>query len=331
MYHYSSILTVRMTPAMGADREITVGCQEIPSSARKQVAGISGVLTLAGGEADHESREFEVVPVARGLLLAGLAACWSGSSGGRIATGPPPSEMCEAGAPPMLAAYDLDTGKYQWSVCTTEAEWRTVAEASDAAVTVSNDGQLASFEANTGAALESGRPVESDGQRRSGCGPDRDMASMLIDGVCLTGGQDDPFTAYEAASGNVLWTEPNARLPYDDVWTVGDGAVYLGIFSIHSDGTPPSPREVPRLAALEVRTGATRWARDVSAAVNAPWYVKDGLLFTIWTNLSLISTKDGSILWHTDFPMVEFPRISGVRSNASRVFISFTMVRSGGD
>ena len=62
-----------------------------------------------------------------------------------------------------------------------------------------------------------------------------------------------------------------------------------------------------------------------------PWYVDGNVLYAIRTNLALISTADGSTIWRTDYPDVEFPRITGVRANSDTVFVAFSTLASGGD
>jgi hypothetical protein len=62
-----------------------------------------------------------------------------------------------------------------------------------------------------------------------------------------------------------------------------------------------------------------------------PWYVEGEDLFAIWTNLAVVSTRDGKTRWNTNYPIAQFPRMTGVRANAQMVFVAFSSVPSGGD
>ena len=78
----------------------------------------------------------------------------------------------------------------------------------------------------------------------------------VIDGVQLTGGQDDPMVGVDAATSETLWTQPG-HLVYDDVWAVGDGAVFA-METFLGDGSP----KPPALVGYEVATGDVRWRRE---------------------------------------------------------------------
>ena len=62
-----------------------------------------------------------------------------------------------------------------------------------------------------------------------------------------------------------------------------------------------------------------------------PWQVEGHLLFAMWTNLAVISTDDGSTVWRTQYPVVPFPRMTGVQANSATVFVAFSSIESGGD
>lgn len=147
----------------------------------------------------------------------------------------------------------------------------------------------------------------------------------VVDGVRITGGQDDPTSATDEKTGKVLWTQPGSP-PYDDVWAIGDGAVFV------MDGKGPAQA---RLVAYEVTSGATRWALEgvnpYGPTMGWPWYAEGKELFTIWSNLAVISTRDGKTRWHTNYPQAQYPRMTGVRANSDLVFVAFSSVRSGGD
>ena len=47
--------------------------------------------------------------------------------------------------------------------------------------------------------------------------------------------------------------------------------------------------------------------------------------------LAACDLEDGSTIWRTQYPAVEFPRMTGVRANSVSVFVAFSSIRSGGD
>jgi hypothetical protein len=146
----------------------------------------------------------------------------------------------------------------------------------------------------------------------------------VVGTIRVTGGQDDPTTAVDNATGRVLWTQPGSP-PYDDVWAIGDDAVFV------IDRNGPS---APRLVAYELTSGKTRWQLDKVdpyGTIGWPWYVEGDLVFTIWSNLAVFSTRDGKTMWQTYYPKVQFPRMTGVRANSTLVFVAFSSNPSGGD
>ena len=122
--------------------------------------------------------------------------------------------------------------------------------------------------------------------------------------------------ALDTKTGDRLWTYP-ATLVYDDVWAISDGAVYLA----GRDGT----------TAVDVRTGDVRWVTPTVDPPDRPWpwHATDGRVFTIWNNLVVMSTDDGSVLWRTEYPVVEFPRMTARRRRLGRGLrrIQFRCVR----
>jgi hypothetical protein len=228
--------------------------------------------------------------------------------------------MCGAEGLPAVAAYDLSTGVFRWVACSAADVRRGVVEASDDAVYLevsSNTQGLVAYDAADGTALPDGGPAESQPTLPDRTGP---SPSPVVDGVRIEGGQDDPTSAVDDATGDVLWTKPGSPA-YDDVWAVGDGAVYV----INRQGTP-------RLVAYELTSGDVRWETELDPTdVSWPWHVDNDVLFAIWTNLVVISTDDGSTIWHTQYPVVDFPRMTGVRANSDTVFVAFSSVASGGD
>jgi outer membrane protein assembly factor BamB len=268
-------------------------------------------------------------------LTVAAAACGDDSGGDAVADGSPsadvtpPSETCADGEELIVAAYDLVTGDRRWATCSSDAPLRRdIAAATDEAVWVTVTGQggertLVAYGADDGSELAGGGPAE--GRPSVPAMPTGPSPGPVVDGVRIEGGQDDPTSAFDAASGRPLWSNNPGSPVYDDVWAVGDGAVYV----VDRGG------QVPRLIAYDLRSGDARWERDLEPIAAGygpwPWHVSDEVLFTIWTNLALISTDDGSTIWRTDYPDGEFPRMSGVAVNDDTVFIAFSSVRSGGD
>ena len=240
---------------------------------------------------------------------------------GQAVSSPAPANMCAADSAPVVVAYDLASGAFRWAACGEGQVRRDVVGVSDEAVEVevfaSSAGpqQLLAFAANDGSALPASgsQPTLPD---RTGPGPVVGVAGYRVDG-----GQDDPTSVFDTATGEVVWTHPGSPV-YDDVWAVGDGAVFL----MKSDATPPL-----HLVAYELASGNTRWEIEADPSDVWPWYVDGNVLYAIWTNLALISTADGSTIWRTDYPNVDFPRITGVRANSDTVFVAFSTVASGGD
>jgi hypothetical protein len=252
--------------------------------------------------------------------------------------GPVPAAMCPAGSSPVVAAYDLETGGFRWAACAPGDGSYFLAAASDDTVWVTGGPpvtglptphpQYVSYDAATGEELW--RDEESRFRNEVPADADRPVESPpLIDGVQLSGGQDDPMTGIDAASGQTLWTQPG-HMVYDDVWAVGDDAVFAFEYEF------PQP---PALAGYEVATGEVRWRRELPPAGPTapappwPWHVTGDRLLAMWTNLEVVATDDGSVRWETGYPepTLGFPRMHGGLANSHSVFVSFTTVRSGGD
>ncbi len=230
--------------------------------------------------------------------------------------------MCADGEYPVVAAFAIETGEYQWSTCSPESVFRSIVAATEDAVYLSwytTSEQTAAYSVVDGSEV----PVDE-------LPPDPDPAStatgngFVIDGVRLEGGQDDPTRAFTDATGELLWEQPGVW-PYDDVSAVGDGAV----FALELPG---------RLVGYEVDSGDVRWEQetpDPYAASAWPWHVAGQRLFTLWFNVNVRSTIDGSLLWRTDYPAEPANpfqlRMSGVRANDTSVFVAFSAEPSMGD
>ena len=245
----------------------------------------------------------------------------------QAASGPPPAEMCGGNGSPAAAAYDLASGAFKWVACGSGEVRRGVLDASDEAVYLEvfvpdvGTPELVAYDAASGEELPNGGPAGSGPTLPINTGA---TPPVLVDGIRLEGGQGDPTTAIDATTGDVLWTKPGSPA-YDDVWAVGDGAVYV------TNQLTASAAFSGPIVAYELTTGEVRWTIDADSTDVQPWHVAGGVLFAIWTNLAVISTRDGSTLWRTQYPSVEFPRMTGVRANSDTVFVAFSSVASGGD
>jgi outer membrane protein assembly factor BamB len=234
--------------------------------------------------------------------------------------GPNPRDMCASGEYPAVASYDLATGAFRWVACTGSNVRRDVTAVSADAVEVSSlsydagNGDRGSvwYDAASGDELNQ---VDFAPAKRRGS----DLEVAADHGVRLVGGQDDPLAAFDSATGDELWKHESALLVYDDLWAIADGAVYVASGS-------------SSVAAIELRSGDVRWTQTIEAPGRSyPWYAEGEHVYAIWTNLAVISTKDGAVLWHTEYPDVQFPRMTGVLANDGAVFVAFSSVASGGD
>ncbi len=239
--------------------------------------------------------------------------------------GPAPSEMCTAPEVPVLAAYDVVAGDHRWHVCGDPEPWYSLEAATDDTVYV---GASFDFAAPIVIALDAATGVEQwrgDLDRLNEELPD-DAARPTsdpptIDGVALTGGQDDPLVAADIASGTELWRNDD-HLVYDDVWAVGDGAVFMN----HQTGAEST------VVAYEVTTGDVRWEQELGMEAY-PWWVDGERVFASWTNVASMSTVDGSVFWITDYPQTEtgFPAPRAVITNDTSAFVSFASGFGSGD
>jgi len=141
----------------------------------------------------------------------------------------------------------------------------------------------------------------------------------IADGMVVWGGQDDPTQGLDQATGGLVWTMPGSPA-YDDVWAVGDGAVYVVEVA------------TAELVAYELEDGSERWRRPFDGIRNSwPYEVAGGIVFAMWSNLDALSTADGSLLWSTDYPPLDFPRMTGIAADGTGVFVALSSVPSAGD
>jgi hypothetical protein len=246
-----------------------------------------------------------------------------------IEPGPAAAELCGERGWPVVAAYDLVDGHLRWSACSPEGGLFVMAAASEDTVWVSrftSTGQeYVAFDAGSGNELRRTTPAEFESDVPAEA--DKSVETPpVIDGVQLAGGQDDPMTGTDAATGTTLWTQPG-HLAYDDAWAVGDGAV----FAVENEYVPDKPAP-PALVGYEVATGEVRWRHELTAYL-WPFHVTGERLLVMWNNLQVLATDDGSVLWETHYPEPRsgFPRMMGGAVNSQTVFVSFTSEPSGGD
>ena len=265
--------------------------------------------------------------VVAALCFAFASSCGDdgGGTGGAEGTASNTTRPCAQEGQPALAAYNRKTGALKWAVCATDNVRRDVLQATDKAVYLATSergtAKVTAYDTASGEELPDGGPANERPASTPRTGPYENPA---VDGVRIEGGQDDATSAVDASTGKVLWSQPGSP-PYDDVWAIGDGAVFV----INRRGPTP-----PQLVAYELKSGATRWKLDgvdPYGAMGWPWFVEGKEVFTIWSNLAVISTRDGKTRWQTNYPRAEFPRMTGVRANATLVFVAFSSIASGGD
>ena len=266
------------------------------------------------------------VNVALAVVALPVAAC--GSSAAAFSAGPNPVDMCPSGQSPVVVAYDRTTGSYQWSACLEGHRLYLALAASDDTVYVTTPSPPASinrpsyiaFDAATGDQRWIGDRERYEEEVADGA--DVTLAQpAAYDGVTLTGGQDDPLVAYDTETADELWRAPG-HLPYDDVWAVGDGAVFV-------TDCCDSGHEI--VVAYELASGDVRWRN--STLPGPAWHVQGDRLLALWFNLAAVDTRSGDVVWETDYPDPPsgFPRMIGAVANADSIFVSFTGEASGGD
>lgn len=250
------------------------------------------------------------------------------TDGGRDAAtvdGPAPAEMCTAPQVPVVASYDLDSGEHLWHVCGDPEPWYSLEAATVDTVYV---GASFDFSEPIVIALDAATGVEQwrgdlnrleDELPGDAARPTSDPPTT--DGVTLTGGQDDPLVATDEASGTELWRNDD-HLVYDDVWAVGDGAVFM----YHQTASESV------VAAYELATGDVRWERPLGEEAY-PWWVDGERVFSSGVNVAAMSTVDGSVFWITDYPPTEtgFPAPRAVVTNGTSAFVSFASGFGSGD
>lgn len=268
------------------------------------------------------------------LLLGVAPACGSkdGETTGSPATGasttgatnPEPGAMCAQGSSPIMAAYDIDSGAFQWVACAEGGGMFLAVAASADRVWVEEPGETTQqfvLDAATGEVLDaaSAGEVPDDADHWTKGPPS-------AEGVHVRGGQDDPLVGVDTATGAVVWQA--AGHPYfDNVWAHGDGAVFVDAW----DPTGATPGGW--IAAYEIVSGAERWRWAQEGTYASPWHVTGERLFAMGPDLWVLDTQDGTVLWHTSYgeSATGYPRMFGALANDDSVFLAFTSVPSGGD
>jgi outer membrane protein assembly factor BamB len=275
-------------------------------------------------------RHSGVLVVALGGLAVALLGCGAqggdSSDTGEVVNGPVPAEMCSGGEQPVVAAYKRLSGEHVWSACGDPAPHYLLDAVFEDAVVVgmyeSSSGQLA-FSPRDGTALDDVPAIPDDAVRLMSEAP-------TVDGVALSGGQDDPVTAVDAATGATVWSVPYG-LPYDDVWAVSDGAAYFFRSLLEADQPPASnPLAV---VAHELRTGDVRWEVPLVDEALRPFYADEEAVYALWSDLMVLSTDDGSLLWRTSYRTEPDGRLrmTAALPDGDLVFVSFSSSRSSGD
>jgi hypothetical protein len=132
-------------------------------------------------------------------------------------------------------------------------------------------------------------------------------------GTLVWSGQDDPTSGVDAATGEVLWTEPG-HSSYDDVFAIGDGAVF--VFGA-VDGAVESTA-----TAYEVATGEVRWSRGLGPQFGPwPFLATEDFVVAIDPSVVVLSTDDGSERWSTPIDGGT-PRYIGAVLNDDTLFVT---------
>ena len=96
--------------------------------------------------------------------------------------------------------------------------------------------------------------------------------TTVVDGVTISGGQDDPTRA-RSADGKLMWEQPG-HWSYDDVAAIDDGAVFAVEYLDNGS----------RLVGYEIDNGEIRWEANGEPHLEGlwPWLADDQQLFTGW-------------------------------------------------
>jgi outer membrane protein assembly factor BamB len=229
--------------------------------------------------------------------------------------------LCAAPEAPHVIAFDRSSGDVRWVACGEEAGYRYLEQVRDGIVYVLHVEQpdpnwYSAFDAGGGHLITDAPP------------PPPRIRTTIVDGVKISGGQDDPTSARDA-NGRVLWSQPGHWV-YDDVAAIDDGAVFA-LEYLDAGGS--------QLVAYEIDTGELRWSTpgdsDPVPWELSPWVADDGQLFAGWTNVHVRNTTDGTPIWSTDWPTIgaRLPtvHISGLAVDDDTVYVGIVTELGPGD
>ena len=236
------------------------------------------------------------------------------------------------GAGHSIAGLDADSGEVRWRVAAT-TDTQPLASGDDVVVVRGPMATLSGFERATGRQLWSvrenardavvvddvvvvagqgppvGLDIHSGAMLWQAASPPEGVPGRAGGGVLAWGGQDDPTSALDAATGAWLWSGKPGHAAYDNVWAVGDGAVFV----VTDGGT----------VAYDLRSGRTRWKDDRgSYPRDEPWSVEGSDLFSVGEELAVFSTAKGARRWANPVPAARL-HIQGLAAASNAVFVSF--------
>lgn len=275
----------------------------------------------------NTSRKFvSVVAFSVCLSACAIQSSSENSGGGELAGyGPAPVDMCPTGEFPILAAYTINDGNFQWVTCGTSSDMHVVvaATAEDVWLEVPYPPQTIRVDAQTGRIIE-----QKDGKSSEDIPADADQIRRnppATATIRVSGGQDDPLVGRDATSGSEMWRAVGIPV-YDDVWATNDEIVVVRAWNL--DGETAGSW----IVAYKVETGKEIWRFD-TVTYGWPWHIANGRLFVMWFDLQVIDISDGSMKWATSFgePPSGYPRMFGAVANEESVFVSFTSTAAGGD
>lgn len=232
-----------------------------------------------------------------GLDAATGQTIWtaSGTSGGYAA-----DADGVVGGGSAIVALDRATGEQRWSVAQQGGYDNPVI--ADDLVVISTESGAVALDLQTGA------------ERWRAASQLPGVPGGVVDGTLVWGGQDDPTSGIDLATGEVLWTQPG-RTTYDDVFAIGNGAVF--VFGIDEDGSGESTA-----TAYEVATGETRWRRNLGPQFGPwPYSANDDVVVAVDPNVMVLSTGDGSERWSTPAAGATV-RYVGAVMNGDAVFVT---------
>ena len=219
-----------------------------------------------------------VIPPATGrieaLSLATGQVLWTREGVTSVADGPDTVAVASDASPPKLALLDRTTGQERWTAPAPAGFVGGLAV--DATVVLAGgDSSTAVYDAKTGHHLRDLPIVQASDT------PVARLVEGVATGVTGTGAQPNATEAYDAASGQHLWTNPGYP-PQRPEPT--DGNVYVVVDA--------------GVAALDPHTGAVRWTVEGSSLEAGPGLaLTEPALDSPDAKVEAIDTKDGQVRW----------------------------------